>query len=229
MNLETARTILLEDHLDTVLGDGVGMLSYSAVNRYINEAQVEACKRWDVLIDTTTAAVCQVTLATGTRGYPIHDKITRIHRAEYYNSSTGKRVVLEQQPYDQIERNYGASWRTNTGQPRLFAVKGRTMYLYPTPGDNEDGAAINLEVARLPLGELIDDNDEFEVPEQYQQDLLHWAAYRARSRRDNELGDPQGAGFHLQNFERAFGVPVSAQVLIHQLENPPKTSFEVRR
>lgn len=229
MNLDTARTVLIEDFLDTVLGDGVGMLSQSAVNRYINEAQVEACKRWDVIIDISTAAVCQLTLASGTRGYPIHGKITRVHRAEYYNAGTGKRVVLEQYPYDQIERTYGTQWRTNTGQPFAFAIKGRAMYLYPTPGANEDGAVVNMEVARLPLVDMVDDDDEFEAPEQYQQDLLHWAAYRARSRRDNELGDPQGAGFHLQNFERVFGVPVSAQVLISQLENPTHTTFTVRR
>jgi hypothetical protein len=226
MNLSAARTILLEDYLDTTAGDAVGELSVSVLNRYINEAEQEACKRWDIIYDVSTSAVCEITAADGTRAYALHPKTTKIAQA-VFTPAAGTAARLTQVTYSELIDYAGATWAT--GKPTYFAVRDRKLYLYPVPGTAEDGQTVSLEVWRLPLNDLALDTDTFEVDEQYQPDLLHWAAYRARSRRDEELGDPQGAGFHLGNFERVFGVPVSAQTLTHQLENPARVSFSRTR
>jgi len=223
VDLDQAREIIRQDFLD--VGDYglfAGSVSLSAINRFINEAQVEACKRWDILHDTTTEEVCEIALTSGTRAYPLHGKITKVDRVEYYHPDTGKQQELTHLPFKDAERKYG---RTSTGTPTVFAIRGRTLYLYPTPGDTEDAGELRLEVWRLPLADLVQDSDEFEVPEQYQQDMLFWAAHRCFHRRDEDLRDTLGTSFYLSQFERVFGPPVSAQTLIDQLENPMMVEF----
>lgn len=228
MNLSEARDIVREDFIDTVEGEGffAGTIRDTALNRYINEAQVEACKRWNILFDADTSAVVDITLAEDTRAYDIHAKITKVVRAEYYDSVNDKHYPLEQKSYDYIERMVGSGWRTTTGKPMWFAIRNRKMYLYPVPGEDEDSETLSMEVYRLPLAVLSDDDDEFEVPEQYQQDLLYWAAHRVFHRADEELNDPTGTQYFLAQFERVFGGPISAQTLVHQLENPSEVTFE---
>ena len=221
MDLATALATLF-DELDTQEGMSPGDISSATLTRYFNEAEIEACKRWNLISDDSTAEVVQITTADGTRGYDLHPKVLRISRAEYYDSASGYRQVLEQVPYNTIEGNYGDVWRTETGRPTHFAVRHRRLYLYPTP---DAAAVVNMEAWRLPLATMAKDNDEPEIPAQHHEDLLHWVKYRVRSRREEELGDPLGASFHLREFERVFGPSVSGQVLTNQLENPPRARF----
>jgi len=83
--------------------------------------------------------------------------------------------------------------------------------VYPTPTVAEAGAIVYLRTTRLPLL-VISALTAFnapEIPEEYQIDMLEWAAYKALSNHDADTGNIQDnqlvtpAEKHRKNFEDA--------------------------
>ena len=51
------------------------------LNEYINDAENQSCKIADLLVDSTIASVCDITLVNGTGTYSISPLILKIFRA----------------------------------------------------------------------------------------------------------------------------------------------------
>lgn len=213
--------ILREDYLDDVSDapdqdDEHYRWSGAFLGRALAQAELEACRRVDFIFDDSTAAVCQITLADGTESYALNGKITRIERVFYDGTELGHRTEAD------MAGIYGDDWRTDTGEPSIYLVKGRRIRPYPIPSADEDGEVLALEVYRLPLAPF---QTEPEIPEEYHERLCPYGAHLAYKRRDEDTYDPKKAEEMLAEFNAEFGRPVDPEVREHQLRNPDTLQF----
>src|SRR3546814_4957914 len=72
-----------------------------------------------------------------------------------------------------------------------------------------DGS-LEIEVARLPLRQLVSPEDCPEIPQQYHADIVYWMLYRAWSKRDADAGSEAKAESALAKFASTFGAPSTA-------------------
>lgn len=210
--LRTIREDYLDDTTDNPDQDDADYRwSGAFLTRAIATAEFEACRRADLIHDTTTAAVCTITLVDGTYLHALHSKITALDKVIYDGAEIPK--VTE----EFLNANYGAEWRDDTGAPTHYLVKGRKIRLYPIPTSTEAGDEVSLEVYRLPLARF---TNTPEIPEEYHQDLCEYVAYLAYRRRDEDTQDMSKAKYHYNEFEARFGELPTAQVREHELRSP---------
>jgi len=184
--------------------------------RAFAEAERIACSGSDLLFDDSTPAVTQITLATDTASYTLSSKITRIEEVIYDG------VPLVQKTERELLDESGDEWRTETGAPENFIVKGRKIRFFPVPTSTQGGETVYMEVYRLPLKSF---TDQPEIPEEHHEHLCYFVAYRAYSRRDEDTYEPKKAAEMLAMFESIFGRPTDAETRAHLLEQPRNTNF----
>lgn len=171
----------------------------------------------DLIFDDSTAAITQITLITDTAGYTYDSRITRIEAVIYGDAPLEKKTERE------LVDEEGEEWRTETGEPTSYIVKGRTIRLFPVPTSGENGEIVYLEVYRLPLASF---KTEPEIPEEFHEYLCAYAAYRAYNRRDEDTYNPGKAADALAEFRSVFGEPVEASIRRHHLEQPRSATFQ---
>ncbi len=213
--LDELRTNILRDHAAPYLWTDLTLV------RYIDDAQRRFARRTLCLRDAVTPDVTQVVLSTGVDAYPLHPSVLAVLSARYYaDTSDLARVGHEQVSGAVAPDTLWFDINTVTGfppgRPRAIttdeqsdlAAAGKaavSLKVYPAPTIDENGRVIYLRVARLPLKPFSDDNRSAvcEIPEDYQLDMLEWAAYRARRTYDVDGGDPAKAESHKARFEEA--------------------------
>jgi hypothetical protein len=93
-----------------------------------------------------------------------------------------------------------------TDETLVYATQTRvTLGLFPKPGAEQAGNPINMRVVRLPMTGYGKDclDRQSEIPEDYQLDVLEWAAYRAQRTWDGDAGAPTTSQDHLAAFNDA--------------------------
>src|SRR6476646_8395560 len=88
----------------------------------------------------------------------------------------------------------------------VFSRQGSwAVSVYPVPGADENDKYLYLRVIRLPMVsyEIRCLDKESEIPEDYQLDVLEWAAYRAQRGFDADAGAPTSADAHKKAFDDA--------------------------
>jgi hypothetical protein len=171
---------------------------------YANEAQDEACRRGDLLRDSSSP-MCTIAIAADAETVTMDPKIVRILRARV----DGDHVeVVSGEVMDGIF----PGWQDDTNRARpTHLVEGMTsgaLHLWPRP--KVDGA-IRLTVQRLPLKPLRNDNDKPEIRPELHPGLVDWMLYRAYSREDTDLHNDGKAAVALARFEAEFGRKVSGR------------------
>lgn len=146
------------------------------VARWLIEAEQEACIRGRLLHESSNPDVCEIGLAAGVAGYPLHPALYEIdHLAVRLPGSTDRRPVklVSQEWLDQ----HLSGWRDRTGMPE-FAIQGDTdIRLVPTP---DAPATLLLEGYRLPMrGLTADKSSKPEIFAAHHRHLVFWALYRA--------------------------------------------------
>jgi len=174
------------------------------LDAYLNEAEREACRRARLLVDSSTAAVCQISLAIGTATYARDSRIIAIRRMKL----AGKiRPLGWASTLDLDESRPG--WEDATGEVEAYITdrdsSSITFYRIPTAIDTA-----TMTVVREPLNEMNDDEDSPEIPSRYHMSLLHWAKYRAYTKPDVEAKNDQLAILNEALFTQEFGPKRSA-------------------
>lgn len=225
MNLTTLlaelRENILHDRSDRVSGQSDRLWSDETLVRYINEAQKKFARQSYALRDATTAAVCEVTLATDTATYSLHPSILHVISGQLTGDTgdmirTGHdalsvyRTVVDDRVFD-----VNAFPATVTGKPLAFStdeafavtsgVSSKVqLRVYPTPSSDYNNVKINLRVIRLPLVDFTTTSTDTqfpEIPDQYHMDMLDWAAYLSLRIADDEAGDQKLAERYASTFE----------------------------
>lgn len=218
MNLEgllsELRGNVLRDDAELASGPDDRLWKDEALVLYINDAYLRFARRTLALRDASTPEVVEIPLDAGVSLYELHRSILSVVSARYDTDTSdlvrvGRSLMEYMTPPDPIWFDPDAVI-LNPGRPRAFGtdetVEGGTVHLqvWPVPTVTEAGKLIRLRVARKPLVlfTLDDTEAECELPEEYQIDMLEWAAYRAQMNSDVD-GASAMAEKHKDRFEAA--------------------------
>lgn len=217
MRVSEIITQLREDYLDDTLGVDTNdsLVSEKALVRFADEAQKESCRRMDMIYDQDTAAICTINFLANGQGLALDKRITKLERVMLDGVELIKKSESELKA-----RN--PAWLTYTGTPTCYYIKQRKIYLHPIP---VIVGVLNLAVYRLPLSDIRSTATAFEIPDEFQPDLIYWMLYRTYNLRDEDLHDPKNAALYFEQFTQNFGKPVPADVRIHQFESPASQSL----
>ena len=167
---------------------------------YANEAQVEAARRSVPLRDSSLS----VSVSAGEPVVKLDKKVLRVIRARLQSQAR----ALEFLTIYELDRGTSA-WETMTGIPRVLVTDYQhgAVRMWPKPLRDE---TLLLTVDRLPK-KMESDEDEPEIREEHHRSLVNWILYRAYSRVDADMFDPNKAAIALKQFESEFGARVSAR------------------
>lgn len=169
-----------------------------------NEAQNEACRRARLLVDSTTTAICQLTITPPTTSVTIDPRVIFIRRVRVSGQSS---PLMRRTIRDMDDELPG--WEQHTGRVERFITDWQTgsikIHRIPTVS-----TVLNLTVVRLPLIDMVATTDSPEINARFHLSLLHWIKYRAYIKPKTELHDEALAAYHLSMFEAEFGTRSSA-------------------
>lgn len=166
--------------------------SDSLILRYLDEAQIEFCRRTEGIEDSTSS-ICTLIVPAGADSVAVSPKILKVRSVTV--ADTGRPLQISS-----VEAERGQP-RLPAGVPSTIVLKLNALKAQLIPAPSHD-MAIKLDVMRLPLSRVESPGDETEVGDLYDVALMHYALYRAYSRPDPDSMDRVRADFFLQTFER---------------------------
>lgn len=163
-----------------------------------SQAEQESCRRGALILDSSSP-FCSISFGSGDSLLKLDSRILEIRRARL--SVAGRRIYPI--TVAQLDRN-NEQWESETGEPLAYVTDCQTGHirLYPTPTTADE---IQLTVRRLPLADLVADNDEPEIRPESHLGLVQWMLYRAYMRQDADTFNPTKAAAALAEFVREFG------------------------
>jgi hypothetical protein len=216
--LNELRTNVLRDTSDLIAGASDHLWSDETLLRYIKQGERRFARQVMCIRDSTTAQITQVRLKTGVKSYPLHASVFSVLSATYDTDTfdlirSGHGVLAQQtipeflyfDPSSQYTVSPGRPTAYYTDETLVYATSGRvTFSIFPAPAADQDGKVVSLRVLRTPISTYsIDkmDQEESEIPEDYELDPLRWAAYLATSTHDGDAGSSTAAAKHKTAFE----------------------------
>lgn len=175
---------------------------------WFSEAQDEAAVRHRLLLDDYTPAVTQIPVTAGVASYPLHPKVYEIAALDFA-PEVGYMQPVYLTSREKLDRER-PGWRDEPQDTPTRAIQTDTrIRLVPKPSQ---AGTLRLEVYRLPLKALANDNDKPEIHEAHHIHLVQWVLYRAFAKPDADGRDPQRAKDALGNFEAYFGIRPDADM-----------------
>ncbi len=185
---------------------------------WLNDAEIEACRRARLLVDsrgtavttavdgttTTTHTHGRITLGSGTDLYDLDPRIIYLRRVKL----ASRTIPLQALDYRDLDMR-APGWESHTGTVEGY-VRGLDNgkfrpYRIPTTA-----GTVTLTVVREPLVRMTSPNNTPEIPARYHLNLLEWVFYRAYMKRDTQTFDENQAAKHLALFEAEFGTRAQA-------------------
>jgi len=190
--------------------------------RFLNYAEVQACRRAHLIIDATTTndsgtaatastagqkPLCVLSVVAGQGVYQLSPKILQVKRCQLKSLTYPLRGPLH---YPQVDEEFSAWWGTNGtvgtcgsgGYPEAFLNEpGNTITLLFAPSSNDTAY---LVVSRLPLISFTMQTSP-EIDEKYHIDLCDWAAKLAFSKPDSDAYNLNLAKMYEDSFTSKFG------------------------
>lgn len=180
---------------------------------YANDAQIEACRRARLFVDSTTPALCRIAVPLlDAELVPLPDPglVTLDPRTLFVRRVriAGRRPLARMSMQD-MESQYPYWQDAAPRTPTHFITDYETgkLLLWPTPDTAID---LQLTVVRLPLVDLNDGQDTPEIAPRLHRSLRFWMMFRAYSKQDSQANDPKKAAEALTLFEQEFGKKSSA-------------------
>lgn len=171
----------------------------SSVDNWLNEAEQEACRRSQLLIDSSTAPLTPLTVTANDPWMPYDARIIKILRARPRGALPVSIITAQEMdglPY----------WEDETGPTLLALITDMATGKLRTYPKLTAAATIDLTVQRLPLTDMTDaEAHSPEIRADYHMKLIEWAKWRAYSMDDVDANDPQKAAKALKVFEGEFG------------------------
>lgn len=196
--------------------------------RYLNYAEVQACRRAHLLIDSSTTndsgtaatastagqkALCQITLVAGQSVYSLNSKIIQVKRCQIIGMDY---PLLGPLTHIELDERY-SGWNGTSGTVGTAGTSGFPYAFMNEPtgsitfilAPGQSGTA-NLLVSRLPLLPFTSSSSP-EIPDKYHEWLLNWAAHLAYLKDDSDTFNPEKAKYYEGKFIEQFGQLPSAK------------------
>ena len=189
--------------------------SDAELTRFLNDAQDEACRRARLLVDSSTAAICNHAVTVGKVLYTLDPRVIFVRRAKIASRT---RPLGFASYLDLDEECPGWDTHTGTAEWVLTDVETGKLRLYrgPTAIDT-----LNLIVVRTALEPMVTSQDEPEIAPRYHYGLLDWASHRAYSKQDADTLDTTKAAAYAAAFASEFGPKSPAIDEIYQAMRQP--------
>ncbi len=188
------------------------LCSDTRFKEFANEAEEQAARRGRLLLDSSTAAICQLAVTANTEFVDLDKRILFVRRIRV----VGQSRPLQKLPLADMDQQ-GTEWQDETGEVMGWVPDMETgkIRLYRKP---DAAIALRLTVVRLPLVAMAADADTPEIKPQYHRALIHWMRYRFYSLQDAETRDEKKAREALAEFEAQFGPASNAldEAWIHE-------------
>lgn len=153
------------------------------VIRYLDDAQLEFCRRTEGIGDTSTPEVVNVPITTGEILAKVHPSILTFRLA--LRASDGSKIEI-------INHTDVRSWTNTTGRvTRMIVGLENGVVRWGTTPQEDDEA--NLMVYRLPLEDITDFDQELEIEAKHHIHLVDWMRHLAYLKDDTEVFDKQAS------------------------------------
>ena len=166
---------------------------------WLNEAEEEACRRAFLIVDSTSTA-SQLDIAAGDVGADLDPLVIFVRRATLQSTHRPLIPAVVRSMDEELP-----GWENaQASVPTRFIPDWQTGYLrlYP-PSRSAD--TIKLTVVRLPVRQMVEEDDEPEIRRQFHAYLLDWAKHRAYNIPDSDFFDAKKSDYHLSVFTQKFG------------------------
>lgn len=185
-------------------GDTDVFCSNELLTTYANEAQVEACRRGQLLRDSVSP-MCRIAFLAGAETVDLDSRVVRILRAFINGQEVGEISVDEMDCY---HPGWQFQERQDVPQRLVAGMTTGKLHLWPRPA--ADGE-LRLTVQRLPLKPMRICMDKPEIRPELHFALVHWMLYRAYGREDTDMHNDTKAAVALAKFEAEFGRKASGR------------------
>lgn len=173
--------------------------------KLFNEAQIEACRRARLIVDSTSD-IARVAFGAGDETVPLSPLIISIKRARL-ESVTNPLSWATSREMD--ERFPG--WDTNTNRSTPFVLvsdyETDALRLYPLPKSDD---RLLMTVAREPKDDISSTSSEFEINARFHLGLVEWVKYRVFGSDDTDLYDAKKSSAAMEAFVAEFGPAIGA-------------------
>lgn len=171
---------------------------------YANEAQVEACRRGQLLRDSASP-LCRLPFATGAEAVTLDPVVVRVLRAFVDGQAVD---VVSVDEMDGSMPGWQFQDRQDRPQRLVSGMTTGQLHLWPRPAA---AGEVRLTVQRLPLDAMRTPIDEPEIRPELHKALVDWMLFRAYSTQDTELYNDAKAVLALARFEAEFGRKASGR------------------
>jgi len=169
------------------------LFSDTQLNRYINRAEEEACRRADILFKRQH----RIGIAYPKTAFKLPSYIKRVERVVL--ESTGE--VIPQTTEEQLYRDWGP-WESVEDTIQNFLIQRNKIRTAAAVATSD---ALLIDCWTLPTSQMERDADEPQIPTEYHHDLAYWACHQAYLRNDSETNSRERAAEFLAMFEARFG------------------------
>lgn len=219
--LNELRNNILRDRSALIAGSNDQLWDDATLLRYIKDAEYRFARLTLLLSDSTTPEYTQVKLKTGQTTYPLNELIISVGSVRYDTDTgdlqcTGHAVLAQTSPPEFLSFDPSSPSTTSPGRPvayftdetLVYATSGKvTLSVYPAPSAAENGKTMYLRVYRRPnttyTKAALNKDECGEIPEDYELDVLEWAAYRAQRNYDADGASLTTAESHKDRFDMA--------------------------
>jgi hypothetical protein len=191
--------------------------------RFLNYAEVQACRRAHLIVDATTASdsgtaatastagqrpLCVLPIIANQAVYELSRKILQVKRVQF--QSMPYEIPGSPVRYPELDESipdwFGTAGTVSTagsgGYPDCYLNEpGNTITFVRAPSANDTASLI---VVRIPLVSF-DCQTSPEIEEKYHIDLCDWAAHLAFMKPDSDTNNANLAKFYEDRFEKKFG------------------------
>lgn len=157
------------------------------VFEYANDAQIEFCRQTEGIADSRTPSICQLQLVAGTEWYTVSPLITKLRAVR--RSTDGREVTV----INPEQLTLAGVWFDGKSGPCKALVAGLSdNALRSWPITNET-ILLNMEVFRLPLLDITDEDQPLEIANHHLRHLVLWMRSRAYLKQDADTYDPRSS------------------------------------
>lgn len=171
----------------------------SEIDEYATDAELEACRRAHLLVDSTSDAA-RASVVASDSSVVLDERVIFVRRARLSSRQVPLRII----PAAILDEQF-PGWENAQPSTPLMLVPDLDTYgvtLYPPPKTDD---VLYLTVVREPLLPLTKPSDSPEIPRRYHRSLLNWMLFRGYSKIDTETLDKGRAVAAQQLFEQEFG------------------------
>lgn len=158
---------------------------------FMNEAQLKFCRLTEGISDVSTPEVVNVPVTTGEILAETHPSILNFRMALL--ASTGRKVEI-------TNHTDVVSWANYTGEVRqmIIGMEENVVRWGATPAIDDE---VNLMVFRLPLTDITDFDQDFEIHPKHHVSFVHWMKHLAYLKDDTEVFDKNASDKAKAQFE----------------------------